>query len=131
MHSNPTLLPHFAREKKLKYAIEARLPLPSHGVMLCVRAEGTGRSLQCIAFSALDHLLTKKLKMLNDSLYRLIICSDQKRQRKRGANGRYMKEQLSPAMSDETNRFRERLRLINTYEAILYKVRPNPNPSKM
>jgi hypothetical protein len=122
MHSKLIpLVTKFSHRKKLKFIVEARLPLPSHGVMLCVRAEETSKSLQSIAFSALDYLLTQKLKMLNDSLYKLIICSGKKSPRKRDANGRYMKEQLGASMTGDTGRTRERLRLVSTYEAILAK----------
>jgi hypothetical protein len=110
------------KRKKLKYVIEARLPLPSHDVILCVRAEGNDRALSNIAFGALEQLFEIKWRQLSDGIHRLTMLNDKTALKKRDANGRYVKSLLLPMnVSGEIKNQRERLRLVNTYNAFFAK----------
>jgi hypothetical protein len=111
---------HRVKEKKLKYVIEARLPLPSHNVLLCVRAEGSDNSLGSIAFNALQNLLEARWRNLGTGIQKLLVNTGKRPARERDASGRYTKSIGLPYnFSDENIRNRERLRLGNTFDHLL------------
>jgi hypothetical protein len=108
--------------KKLKYVMEADLPLPYRQVMLRVRVEGTDKDLNSITFGALQEFLEAKLKKMNHSVQRLISSTPKTLLRNRDARGRYVKNIHTAANeSNELAKKREWLRLLFNYEALLSK----------
>ena len=108
--------------KKLKYVIEAELPLPYRQVMLRVRAEGTGKDLNSTTFAALQELLEEKLEKMNHSVQRLVSCTPKTNLRNRDARGRYVKNIHNTVNeSNELAKKRECVRLLYNYEALLSK----------
>jgi hypothetical protein len=114
----------FIKSKKLKYVIEAGLPLPSHQVNLCVRAEGTDGELNRIAFSALHQLLEIKRKRIRGCFQMVGISALPTPLRQRDAAGKYKKDIfLVGNASEEIVNHRECQRLVSTYETILSRAK--------
>jgi len=114
---------HAFMRRKLKYVIEAQVPLPSHRTILCIRATGgTGESLNSIASAALRQLLEMKWQKLCNSVHDLLMFNTDTSGRKRDERGRYMRgDHRSKNEVEEHARKREHARLVSTYEAILSK----------
>jgi hypothetical protein len=107
--------------KKLKYVLEARVPVPSQKLTLCVRAEGSDRDLRSIGISALLQLLEVKWQQLNEGIHRLSIRPDKISARRRDASGRYITDMVLPAKVTKVTSHAEKIRLINAYNAILFR----------
>ncbi len=108
--------------KKLKYVIEAELPLPYQQVMLHVRAEGTETGLNNTTFAALQELLESKLEKMNHRIQSLVSFTPTTKLRNRDARGRYVKN-IHDAVNGpkEIAKKREWLRLLFNFEALLSK----------